>query len=144
MLGRMSSPAAPSLLLLAVLAACNGSREAPAQGGAVPLVEGTYDYRGFAPPLPYALRGTIAFEQVGDLVRVTNVTYANSFDRPLVGEANLVGDRLDIVLVPENGDTNFQADVTFIFSADRNTFEVAFSDTNGDSGNLGDYVGTKR
>lgn len=139
----MPFPAAHSLLLLALLAACNSRAGSPAPAAA-PLVQGTYVYWGFAPPLPFALRGTIAFEQVGDLVRVTKVTYSNSFDRPLIGEANLVGDRLDIVLVPENGDQDFRADVTFVFSPDRETFQVAFSDTNGDSGNLGDYVGVRQ
>ncbi|MDH3590942.1 MAG: hypothetical protein OER88_03635 [Planctomycetota bacterium] len=135
------------LLCLPVWAGCSTNTPPADEGDPNPPpvnVAGLFDYDGFAPPLPFALRGTITFEQVGDLVRVVNVTYANANDRPLVGEATLNGRQLDIVLVPENGQTDFRADVTFIFSEDGNSFEVAFSDTNGDMGDLGDYVGTRR
>jgi hypothetical protein len=104
-------------------------------------VAGTYDYAG---TFGHFLRGTVTFEQAGEMVRVVNVTYENANDRPLVGEAMLEGDRLEIVLVPENGDTDFHADVTFVFSADGDNFSVAFSDTNGDTGILGSYLGTRR
>jgi hypothetical protein len=77
------------------------------------------------------------------VVRITDTTYENSSDRRLEGEATLQGNRLDIQLVPQNGDTNYRADVLFLFSEDGNEFCVEFSDTNGDAGELGTYRGTR-
>ena len=77
-------------------------------------------------------------------MRVTGTTYANNAnDRSLMGEADLAGNRLDIVLVPVNGDMDFEANVTFMFSEDSETFVASFSDTNGDMGPLGSYTGTR-
>ncbi|MGH7162737.1 MAG: hypothetical protein ACREID_04575 [Planctomycetota bacterium] len=132
------------LLALLLLTACGGGSAAappPVDLPAPILVTGTYAYQGTAPE--FSLRGTIAFEQVGDVVRVVEVVYDNSGDRPLIGEATLEGDRLEISLVPENGDTDFRADVTFVFNEDRSSFQVEFADTNGDTGGLGSYVGTR-
>lgn len=103
-------------------------------------VAGTYRYFGTR---PFLLIGTITFEQEGDLVRVTDTTYENSGDRRLMGQATLQGNRLNILLVPQNGDTDYLADVTFLFSEDGNEFCVEFSDTNGDAGELGTYRGTR-
>jgi len=128
-----------------LVAACNGNGEpgGVAQNpGGVPQVAGTYTYQGGQ--FGFFLRGSITFEQTGDVVRVTGVTYDNANDRDLVGEATLAGNELDIELTPKNGDPDFRADVTFIFAPDGSTFEVAFSDTNGDAGDLGSYVGTKQ
>ncbi len=105
-------------------------------------VNGAYDYSGTGPQ--FGLFGTITFEQTGDTVRVTGTTYSNANDRSLMGEAGLAGNRLDIVLVPVNGDMDFEANVTFIFSEDSETFVASFSDTNGDTGPLGSYEGARR
>lgn len=132
-----------AVLCLAFLAACSSDPAAPApQAVGMPHVAGTFRYQGGA--TGYFLRGTIAFEQEDDTVRVVSVTYDNSNDRALVGEAVLDGNVLDIVLVPENGDTDFEADCKFVFSADGSRFDVEFSDTNGDAGPLGSYTGTRQ
>lgn len=90
----------------------------------------------------FSLWGTISFDQAGTHVRVTNTTYDSADDRPLVGEGDLRGNRLDMTLVPANGDTDYQADVGFLFDPDRRAFCVlGFSDTNGDVGGPGSYVG---
>ncbi|HOB73395.1 MAG TPA: hypothetical protein PKG54_02615 [Phycisphaerae bacterium] len=134
-------------LLIATLPLLAGSG-CPAQqepcpeenSAAVVNVAGVYRYFGTR---PFLLIGTITFEQEGDLVRVTDTTYENSNDRRLMGEAVLQGNRLEIQLVPQNGDTNYRADVLFLFSEDGNEFCVEFSDTNGDAGDLGTYRGTR-
>jgi hypothetical protein len=133
-----------TVLVAGVLAGCSANAETPAAKGlaGVPAVAGTFRYQGSS--FAFFLIGTITFEQSGDTVRVTQVTYDNSNDRPLVGEGTLHGNQLDILLVPENGDTDFEADVTFVFSADGSTFDVSFSDTNGDNGGLGSYQGTRQ
>jgi len=129
--------------LAAVMAgACNPfPRCATENADATINVAGTYRYVGDKATL---LRGTITFEQQGNFVRVVNTTYDNSSDRALESAFTpLSGNRLDIVLVPRNGDTNYRADVTFIFSEDGNSFCVEFSDTNGDAGPLGTYSGLR-
>jgi hypothetical protein len=74
-----------------------------------------------------------------------NTSYDNSSDRALESAFTpLHGNRLDIVLTPRNGDTNYRADVTFIFSDDGDTFCVEFSDTNGDTGGMGSYRGVRQ
>jgi len=134
---------APVLFLTFLLAGCPSDPAAPAQAVlGTPNVAGTFRYQGGA--TGFFLRGSITFEQEDDLVRVVEVTYENSNDRALVGEAVLDRNILDIVLVPENGDTDFEADCQFVFSADGSRFEVGFSDTNGDNGPLGSYVGTRQ
>jgi hypothetical protein len=115
---------------------------ADADPSAVVQVSGTYDYGG---DTSLSLIGTITFEQQGDLVRVTDTTYLNSNDRPLQSEfAPLDGNTLVLKLTPKNGDTNYQADVTFRFSKGGEIFCVEFSDTNGDAGVLGSYHGAKK
>jgi hypothetical protein len=131
----------PLALAAALFASCR-QKSSSAPQGAEPLeVTGTYDFSGGP---GFFLRGSIAFEHPGDTVRVTETVYLNSPDRALVGEGTLVGDRLDIALVPENGDTDFQADCTFVFSDGGDRFDVGFSDTNGDAGPIGAYRGTRR
>ncbi|NJN14359.1 MAG: hypothetical protein HC813_01560 [Planctomycetes bacterium] len=142
---RAVSPCALTLALALAFAFPGCSKSGtPVPGGAngAPLIQGVYNYSGTGPA--FGLRGTITFEQVGDLVRVLNTVYFNALDRSLKGEATLVGDTLDIRLVPVNGDTNFSADCTFVFSADRRTWQVQFNDTNGDNGPLGSYTGILR
>ncbi len=107
-----------------------------------PFVDGVYIYSGNSGAFP--LRGLITFEQDGDTVRVLSTTYFNALDRSLKGETTIVGDTVTIRLVPVNGDTDFHADCTFVFSTDRNTFQVQFADTNGDNGPLGSYRGTRQ
>ncbi len=89
------------------------------------------------------MSGTITFAQEGDTVRVVNTTYDFGSDRALEGEAQLQGNTLLITLVPRNGDTDYRADVTFVFSGDGDEFCVSFSDTNGDAGELGSFVGVR-
>lgn len=91
----------------------------------------------------FGLSGTIVFAQQGDTVRVLDTTYDFGTDRALQGEAPLEGNTLDIQLFPRNGDTDYRADVVFVFSDDGNEFCVAFSDTNGDRGDLGSFVGVR-
>ena len=114
----------------------------PENPAAMVDVTGTYDYSGNLPP--FSLFGTITFQQAGDAVQVVSTTYGNSNDRALMGQAAIVGNRLDIVLVPVNGDTNFSANVTFLFTEDGERFVVSFSDTNGDMGSIGSYEGERR
>ncbi len=119
---------------IAVPAGCEEVRTAVAN------VTGTFRYTSTT---GYFLRGTITFEQTGNTVRVTGTTYDNANDRELEGEGTITGNRLDIALVPINGDNDYTADVTFLFSADGNRFCCAFDDTNGDVGPLGSYEGVR-
>jgi hypothetical protein len=103
---------------------------------------GVYRYSG---DTLFLLRGTITFEQQGNMVRVTDTTYDNSSDRRLRSNfLPLQGNKLVAQLVPQNGDTNYRADVTFLFSDDAQRFCVEFSDTNGDAGPLGTYTGFRQ
>jgi hypothetical protein len=103
-------------------------------------VTGVHHYRS----LQYALRGDIAFTQAGTRVTIGGVTYDNADDRPLMGQADLVGNRLDAVLVPTNGDTDYRADVSFIFDQQGTSFcLLGFSDTNGDIGGPASYFGSR-
>ena len=134
---------APVVLVALLLAGCPSAPAAPALASVgTPNVAGTFRYQGGA--TGFFLRGSITFEQEDSTVRIVEVTYDNANDRPLVGEAALDGNVLDIVLVPDNGDTDFEADCKFVFSADGSRFDVEFSDTNGDNGPLGSYVGTRQ
>ena len=104
------------------------------------LVDVTGAYRYIS--RTFNLRGTITFAQTGTQVRVTETTYDNADDRPVVGDGDLLGNRLEMTLVPANGDTDYEADVGFLFDPDRRAFcLLGFSDTNGDVGGPGSYVG---
>ena len=105
-------------------------------------VSGTYQFVG--EEVPNTMKGTITFEQEGDLVRVTGTKYENNPSRELKGEATIKGTRLEIVLVPINDDPTYEAEVLFIFSEDGDTFEVSFTDTNGDEGDMGSYTGVRQ
>ncbi len=110
-------------------------------GNATINVAGTYDYFGTD---PFSITGTITFEQDGTTVRVIDTTYDFTNNRRLMGEGTLVGNNLEIALVPLNGQTDYRADVTFRFSNDGDTFCVEYSDTNDDAGTLGEFRGTRR
>jgi hypothetical protein len=132
---------APALLVLA----CSGGNESPrtrpwcptAESAAAPDVAGTYRYLG-------PLRGSITLEQTGTLVRLVDTTYDNADDRPLIGEGTLEGNVLQMRMVPENGETDYDALVNFVFDATGDRFCVQFSDTNGDRGALGSYTGRRQ
>lgn len=104
-------------------------------------VAGTYRYSSQR----YALIGTIRLTQTDQRVHVIETTYANAEDdRPLMGDADLVGNQLDIELVPLNGDADYRAQVGFRFDSATGAFCVTgFSDTNGDYGGPGSYRGEK-
>ena len=106
-------------------------------------VSGTYWFAG--EDAPNTMTGTITFEQEGDLVRVTGTKYENTTGlRELKGEATIHGTRLEMVLVPINDDPTYVAHVLFIFSEDGSVFGVSFSDTNGDKGGMGSYIGVRQ
>ena len=130
-------------VFLFLLASCTdvGVFIPPENPAAMVDVNGTYDY--FGGSAQFGLLGTITFQQAGNTVQVVSTTYANAIDRSLMGAAELAGNRLDIVLVPVNGDMDFEAQVTFLFE-DGERFVVSFSDTNGDTGPLGSYQGARR
>jgi hypothetical protein len=55
----------------------------------------------------------------------------------------LVGNQLDLELVPENGDSDYSADVTLLFEDGGGAFCLSqFTDTNDDRGGEGSYRGT--
>jgi len=141
------------ILLTAALVGCGAEREPTAadDGNTVVAapgtwsmldVSGTYEFGG--EEVPNTMKGTITFEQEGDLVRVTGTKYENNPSRELKGEATIKGTRLEIVLVPINDDPTYEAEVLFIFSEDGDTFEVSFTDTNGDEGDMGSYTGVRK
>ncbi len=106
-------------------------------------VAGTFDFAGDTPP--NTMQGTITFEQTGDQVKVAGTTYSNTSDRELMGgPATITGNTLLIQLIPINGDTNYTATVTLVFSDDGSEFCVEFNDTNGDLGGLGSYIGVRQ
>jgi hypothetical protein len=127
---------------IALLGACEGDDDprgpscAAVDGDAGLSVAGSYRYFG-------PLRGTITLDQTGNTVRLVNTTYDNADDRPLIGEGTLAGNELRMRMVPENGDTDYTADVRFVFEATGDRFCVEFSDTNDDRGGLGSYVGRR-
>ncbi len=135
--------ASAGLALLACVNGPMGSSDCPAEDPIAQVdVAGTWRYSGAD---IFKLRGTITFEQQGSQVRVTDTTYDNSGDRRLQSEFTpLQGNKLVIVLTPKNGDTDYRADVTFLFRPDGDRFCVEFSDTNGDSGPMGTYTGFKQ
>lgn len=111
-------------------------------------VAGVYRYSGRGANqdsgAEFGLSGTITFAQDGSRVRVTDTTYDFSGLRRLESDfAELQGNRLEAVLTPINGDTDYTAHVTFIFGDDGGTFCVAFEDTNEDAGGLGSFRGER-
>ena len=80
---------------------------------------------------------------LASVVRVTDTTYENAFDRALEGEGTLESNRLAITLVPKNGETDYSAEVLFLFGEDGETFCVEFDDSNGDTGPMGTYRGRR-
>jgi len=135
---RRVARAAELVSLAAVLHACDETAAAIAGFD----VTGSWAYQGTSPQ--FSLRGTIDFVQTGAVVAVTGTTYENADDRELVGQATLDGRRLEIELVPANGDDDYRANVTFSFSEDGESFDVAFADTNFDEGEMGSYRGSRR
>ena len=106
-------------------------------------VSGTFRYAGFIRgPGAGFLSGSITFDQVSDIVNVTQTTYDFTNNREVIGQAQLVGNRLDIQLEPISG--GYTADVVFIFTPDGDEFCVEFHDTNGDFGDLGSFDGTRQ
>jgi hypothetical protein len=145
-------PGACSLALLVLLGtACEDDEpidlpSCPAHDtSASPEVAGTFRYES----LVFGLSGEITFEQEGDLVRVTDTTYDQpdvaAIARSLEGEAMLDGNRLELSLVPKNGDTDYAADdVTLVFGPSGDDFcLLEFTDTNDDRGGEGSYTGTR-
>src|SRR5688572_7577888 len=115
---------------------------APADPDTSVAVDGIYDYHS---PV-FGLSGTITFAQEDDRVSVLETTYQPGDDaRSLVGEADLAGNRLDLTLVPANGDTDYTAEVSLIFEDGGQSFCLAeFSDTNDDVGGEGTYRGRRQ
>lgn len=114
----------------------------PENANAAIDVSGVWRYAG---ENIFLLRGTITFEQQGNQVRVTDTTYDNAGDRALKSEFTpLQGNKLVLVMTPKNGDTNYTANVTLLFSDDGKKFCCEFSDTNGDAGDMGTYTGFKQ
>jgi hypothetical protein len=111
-------------------------------------VAGAYRYSGQGSNLEtgnaFSLSGTITFVQEGNRVRVSDTTYDFAGLRRVQSDfAELQGNRLVLAMTPINGDTDYVADVTFIFSEDGATFCVAYEDTNMDTGDLGSFRGVR-
>ena len=111
-------------------------------------VGGTFRYSGAGENIDtsqgFVISGTITFEQDGNRVRVTNTTYDFSGLRALQSEfTELDGNRLLLEMTPINGDTDYTANVGFLFSDDGGEFCVEFMDTNNDQGDLGSFVGER-
>lgn len=136
-----------STLLLSLVTIAAGCQEntvvlptCPEATATSPAVTGTYRYRSDV----FGLSGTITFAQEGGRLFVTDTTYTTGDDRALEGDGPMQGNRATVRLVPRNGDTDYTADVTFAFTPDGNEFcLVEFTDTNGDRGGEGTYVGVK-
>lgn len=108
---------------------------AAAPDGPVPDVSGTFEWLAeISGANTYTITGLIAFEQEGTRVSVGPNTHSNPSNRELVGEADLTGNVLEIVMVPKNGDTDYTANVTLRFEADGSRFAGEFTDTNNDFG----------
>jgi hypothetical protein len=148
MLGPMSRFIVLAGLLLCLPAACTqgdgyapSTCPAPVDAGAAVGPSGVYRYASSV----FVLRGTITFASEGSVVRVTDTSYDNApRDRALGGRATLAGNRLDIKLTPTNGDTNYTADLAFVFTDEGRRFCVlGFSDTNGDVGGDASFFGQR-
>jgi hypothetical protein len=127
----------------ACLLACTEAQPAlepcpPRDAAAAPDIDGVYRYRS---PI-FALRGTITFARQGDRVSVLDTTYDNAADRALIGQAPLQGNFAAFTLAPSNGDTDYQAEVDFVFE-DGAFCVTRFSDSNDDVGAEGSYRGTR-
>lgn len=108
--------------------------------GAPPAATGTFRYSSVL----FGLEGTITFEQTPTVLSVLDTTYDHADDRALSGDGTWDGNIATVALAPRNGDTDYSASVTFSFSADGNEFcVVEFSDSNGDAGGEGTYVGVR-
>jgi hypothetical protein len=94
-------------------------------------VEGAYDWVFNFFTLEF---GTITFAQDGATVTATHTFHAFPTNRELSGQAELEGNRLVMAMTPKNGDTDYTADVTLLFSSDGSRFLADFADTNGDAG----------
>ena len=93
----------------------------------------------------FDLSGTITFEQSASGVAVTDTTYDTGKDRALIGPGRLQGNRLDLVLIPRNGDTDYTANVSLVFTPGVPRFcLLEFSDTNGDKSGLASYIGERQ
>ena len=93
----------------------------------------------------FNLSGTITFEQQDNMVRVTDTTYDSGGLRRLESEfAELRGRTVFLSLSPINGDTDYQAAVTFVFGDQGNEFCVGFTDTNSDQGAVGSFTGVRQ
>jgi hypothetical protein len=132
------------------------------------FVDGRYRYASYRFTLRGTI--TFAQVAGDPRVRVTGTTYDNAGDRPLVGESVLQGNRLDIRLVPrasttggndggenggidggndagqdahnDGGRPDYSAQVSFVFyEAGARFCLLGFSDSNGDVGDMGSYVG---
>lgn len=117
-------------------------------GAAAINVAGVYRYSGTGKNevtgFPFQLSGTITFEQDGRMVRVSGSTYDGGALRSVQSEfTEFSGNRLDLLLTPNNGDTDYRAEVKFVFTEDGNQFCVAFTDTNADQGDAGSFVGIR-
>ena len=139
---------APALLTLALLVpAAARSQEALPPPGESPILA-WFDFEGEAVETgPYTL---IAYEDARGSVRLTTRYRLSGFRsveiRDVAGDgdfAELQGNRLETVLTPINGDEDYVANVTFLFSEDGNSFCVAFNDTNRDAGELGSFRGER-
>ena len=117
-------------------------------GAAAINVAGVFRYSGTGENevtgFPFQLSGTITFEQNGLMVRVSGSTYDGRALRSVQSEfAEFSGNRLDLLLTPNNGDPDYRAAVRFVFTEDGNQFCVEFSDTNADHGDTGSFVGVR-
>ena len=128
----------------------NGPEEcADQQPAAMINVAGVFRYSGGGTNLQtgvgFDLSGTVTFEQQGNRVRVSDSTYDFAGLHRFAGEVTeLQGNRLVTQLIPINGDEDYRADVTFIFSEDGSSFCGEYTDTNLDTGKLGSFVGVRQ
>lgn len=146
---------APALLCSVILATAGCAVRTPVDECAAELedatinVAGVFRYAGNGANQEtgtgFSLTGTITFEQQGQSVRVTDTSYDFSGLRGLESEfGDMVGNVLVLTLSPINGDTDYRADVKFVFSEDGNEFCVGFDDTNNDGGALGSFSGVRQ
>jgi hypothetical protein len=144
-LGVVIRPALVAAALAGSLGGCGSSPATPLtcaapDSAAQVQVGGSYQYASSSHK--FHLRGTITFAQTDAVVEVTDTFYENARDRALGGVGELRGNRYDVGLVPLNGETNYRAEVSFVFGdGGRNFCLLGFSDTNGDKGGLGSYYG---
>lgn len=140
-----------AVLLCALQSACTPLNNQPCpevNETAEVSVFGVYRYFGGGmnelSGMSFRLSGTITFVSEEGLVRVTDTTYDFAGLRRLQSEpAAMQGNRLRLLLTPQNGDEDYRADVEFVFSEDGSRFCVGFSDTNNDMGGLGSFAGNR-